>query len=186
MSSSLQCVANVSHKIHNEKHIYHICLQICCSRTVGKQQTSTSYIPCYFQQSFRYVFPFWHSPLSLTLGNGWTNVLTHFAMWHSAPFQHLNTCFHYFKQTWKNIYSPCGLSTQGSEFNIKHIRTTWSTKKVHQLIPNAWGKQRIMWITSSSKLVYLSEISRNLMPYLVTFPLKSLHRKGPFLWTSIG
>ena len=85
------------------------------------------------EQSFRYVFPFWHSPLSLTLGNSWTNVLTHFAMWHSAPFQHLNTCFHYFKQTWKNSYSPFGLSTQGSEFNIKHIRTT-STKKVHQLI----------------------------------------------------
>lgn len=86
------------------------------------------------EQSFRYVFPFWHSPLSLTLGNSWTNVLTHFAMWHSAPFQHLNTCFHYFKQTWKKTaIVHLDYLRKGSEFNIKHIRTT-STKKVHQLI----------------------------------------------------
>lgn len=148
MSSSLQCVANVSREIHNEKHIYHICLQICCSKTVGKQQTSTSYIPCYFGTIISLCVPILTQPFKF---DTWKQLNERIDSFRHVTFSPLLASQHMFPlfQTnlKKNSYSPFGLSTQ--RFRIQHqTHQNHLNKKSPsvniQLIPKAWGKQQIM------------------------------------------
>ena len=137
MSDSLQCVANMSHKIHEEKHV---CLQICLLKNSWQTTTNINIFHSMFsQQSFRYVFPIWTQLFKFDTRKR-LNSIDSFRHVTFSPFQHLNTCF-----ITSNIYSHFGLSWAiyaRFRVNMKHIGTTKWTYLSLSFNPWSLGQQQ--------------------------------------------